>query len=90
MTTEGQIKSIVERVERIDEEIRGLNADKSDIFKEAKGTGLDVKALKRVIAALRKDEHERNEEDELFALYFAAAQSGTSDATRARTSGMAE
>lgn len=80
------LRSYVERVQRIEDEVRGLNDDKSDIYKEAKGNGLDVKVLKRVVAELRKPASERSEFDELFALYWAAVTSGTLDATRARTS----
>lgn len=54
-----EIREIVERVMRLEDEIRAINSDKSDIFKEAKGRGLNVKALKAVIAHLRKDPSER-------------------------------
>ena len=70
------IRSVVERVERIDEEIAERNDLKSGIFQEAKGNGLDPKIIKRVIAARRKDPEKRTEEDELFDLYFCAAESG--------------
>lgn len=48
-----QLKSIVERVERVNEEIKDLQSDRSDIFKEAGSNGFDVKAL-RVIIRLRQ------------------------------------
>jgi uncharacterized protein (UPF0335 family) len=44
-----QLKAIVERVENLNEEIKGLSEDRSDIFKEAKGNGFDVKALRTII-----------------------------------------
>lgn len=72
METNGQLKAIVERVERVEAEIAELNADKSDIFKEAKSNGFDVKILKRVIAARRKDPAKLREEDEIFDLYMAS------------------
>jgi uncharacterized protein (UPF0335 family) len=73
METNGQLKAIVERVERLDAQIKDLNDDKADVFQEAKSTGLDVKILKRVIAARRKDPAKLREEDEIFALYMSAA-----------------
>jgi uncharacterized protein (UPF0335 family) len=44
-----QLKSVVERIERMNEEIKGLSDDRADIFKEAKGNGLDVKALRTIV-----------------------------------------
>ena len=44
-----QLKSIVERIERVNEEIKDLQSDRSDIFKEAVGNGLDRKALQTII-----------------------------------------
>jgi uncharacterized protein (UPF0335 family) len=58
-----QLKSIVERIERLDEEIKGIRSDQKDIFAEAKGVGYDVKALRRVIA-IRKMEAGKHEEFE--------------------------
>jgi len=45
----GQLKALVERIENVNEEIKGLSDDRSDIFKEAKGNGFDVKALRTII-----------------------------------------
>lgn len=44
-----QLKAIVERIEHVNEEIKGLTDDRGDIFKEAKGNGFDVKALRTII-----------------------------------------
>jgi uncharacterized protein (UPF0335 family) len=71
MEGNGQLRSIVERVERLETDIAEMNADKSDVFKEAKGNGFDVKILKRVIAARRKDPAKLAEEEQLFELYMA-------------------
>lgn len=46
--------SFAQRIGRLEDEIKDLNADKSDVYKEAKGLGLDVKALRAVIARRRK------------------------------------
>lgn len=81
-----QLRAIVERIERIESEIADMNSDKSDIFKEAKATGFDVKALKAVIAYRRKDPTERDEQEALFDLYLAELSGkssvGTPSATR--------
>lgn len=76
----GQLRSIVERVERLDEEIAGLNADKKDIFAEAKANGFDVKALKSVLGIRRKDPGERAEHNAIVATYLASL--GMADAAQ--------
>ena len=46
---DNQLKSIVSRIENVNEQIKGLSDDRGDIFKEAKGNGFDVKALRTII-----------------------------------------
>jgi uncharacterized protein (UPF0335 family) len=75
------LKSFVERVERVQEEIDGLNGDKRDLYAEAKGNGFDVPALKKVIARRRLDPDKRAELDAIMETYEAAL--GTPVATRA-------
>ncbi len=58
-----QLKSIVERIEAVNEQIKGLTDDRGEIFSEAKSNGYDVKALRRVIA-IRKMEAGKHEEFE--------------------------
>lgn len=83
------LKSYVSRIEELERHISEFNSDKSDIFKEAKDNGFDVKALKAVIAYRRKDPAEREEHESLVATYLHAiegkADAGTERATRART-----
>lgn len=67
-----QLRSFIERVERLDEEIKGLNADKRDIFAEAKANGFDVKAIKTILAIRRQDADERKEHDAIVELYASA------------------
>lgn len=67
-----QLRAIVERVERLNEEIKVINDDKSDIFSEAKANGYCVKTIKRVIKARKKQPHEREEEEAVFDLYMHA------------------
>ncbi|UES51592.1 DUF2312 domain-containing protein [Roseibium aggregatum] len=67
-----QLRGYVERIERLEEEIKAINDDKKDVYAEAKGNGFDVKILKRVIAWRRKLPHDRETEDAVFDLYVNA------------------
>lgn len=78
------IRSFIERIQRLEEEIKSINDDKSDIYAEAKGCGLDVKALKAAISYLRKDRTEAEEHDAIVAAYLLAFETGTGSATRVR------
>lgn len=86
MTAPKELRSIVERIERLDEEIKGLNDDKRDLYAEAKSSGFDVKALKAVIAYRRKDPTEAEEHSLIVETYLAALAPetvrGTVPATR--------
>lgn len=66
------LRAFVERVERLEEEIAGLNEDKRDIYKEAKGNGFCTKTLKKIVALRRMDRDKRREEEEILDLYLAA------------------
>lgn len=67
-----QLRSIVERIERLAEEKQTLADDIKEIYAEAKGNGFDTKTLRRVVAARKKDASERQEADALFDLYMHA------------------
>lgn len=67
-----QLRSFVERVERLEEEIKALNSDKRDIFAEAKSNGFDVDAIKAILKIRRQDADERHEHDAIVELYAQA------------------
>lgn len=67
-----RLKSFVERVERLHEERTALGSDISDVLKEAKGTGFDLKALRRVLQLRRMDRGDREEQQRLVNLYMGA------------------
>jgi uncharacterized protein (UPF0335 family) len=67
-----QLKSIVERVERVNEQIKELTSDRGDIFSEAKGNGLDVKALRKVIALRKLSADDRAQQDAILETYMQA------------------
>lgn len=64
-----QLKSCFERVERLREEIRALQADVSEVFKEAKACGFDTKVMKIVLKDRSMDRDDLAERDELVDLY---------------------
>ncbi len=67
-----RLRAFVERIEHVEEEIKGLNEDKKEIFDEAKGEGYDVKILRKVIRIRKQDKAKRQEEDAILDLYMSA------------------
>jgi len=67
-----QLRSIVERVERLNEEIKGLQSDRGDIFEEAKSNGFDVPALKAIVRARREDPEKRRAREAMMDVYGEA------------------
>ena len=76
MTTEAvagdQLKSIVERIERLEEEKKTISDDVKEVYAEAKGNGYDPKVLRKVIALRKRDLDERKEEEAIMDLYLQA------------------
>jgi len=67
-----RIRSFVERIEQIENEIKELNEAKKEIFSEAKGEGFDVKILKEIIKLRKQDQDERDEHETLLDVYMRA------------------
>jgi uncharacterized protein (UPF0335 family) len=67
-----QIRSIIERVERMEEEKKVISDDIRDIYKEAGGNGLDCKALRTIVRMRKQDANERAEEASILELYMHA------------------
>ncbi|WP_176085266.1 DUF2312 domain-containing protein [Martelella sp. HB161492] len=67
-----QLRSFVERIERLEEEKKTIADDIKDVYGEAKGTGFDTKALRKIIALRKKDEQERMEEEAILDTYLIA------------------
>ena len=57
-----RICSFIERIERIDEEMKALSEGKKEVFSEAKGEGFDVKVLKEILRLRKQDKDERDEQ----------------------------
>lgn len=67
-----QLKSIVERVENLETEIKGLSDDRNDIYKEAAGNGYDVKALRTIVRMRKQDPDKRAEQEAILETYLHA------------------
>ena len=70
----GRIRSLVERIENLDNEMQELNEQKKEVFSEAKAEGLDVKILKEIIKLRKQDKEERDEHETLLYLYMRAME----------------
>ena len=67
-----RLKSIVERIERLEEERKNLQSDIKDIYTEAKSAGFDTKVLRMVVASRKKDQAEWEEQQALLETYMKA------------------
>ena len=67
-----QLRSFIERIERLEEEKKAISDDIRDVFAEAKGTGFDVKTMRQVIKIRKQDKEERQEQEALLDLYMHA------------------
>ena len=67
-----QLKSIVERIERLEEEKKAIADDIKDVYAEAKANGFDTKILRAIIRLRKQDPAEREEQEAILDLYKAA------------------
>jgi uncharacterized protein (UPF0335 family) len=67
-----RLRSIIERIERLEEERKALSSDIKDIFAEAKSAGFDVPTVKRLITIRKKEPAEVEEQETLLELYRRA------------------
>ncbi len=81
-----QLKSFIERIERLEEEKSEIGEQIREVFAEAKGTGFDVKIIRQVLKIRKMETQERLEQEELLDLYLAAlgmAPSSSSEGAQA-------
>ena len=71
-SAQGQLKSIIERIERLEVEKAEVSEQIKEVFAEAKGNGFDVKILRKVIRIRKQDRAKRQEEDAILDLYLSA------------------
>jgi len=69
-----QIRSIVERIQRLTEERKTIASDIAEVYAEAKANGFDKAVIKWVVSELEKPLHERQERDAIRDLYMQAAE----------------
>lgn len=67
-----QLRSIIERIERLEEEKAALANDIKEVYAEAKGQGFDTKAMRKIIRIRKMDATEREEQDAILATYMSA------------------
>lgn len=71
-TAQGQLKSILERVERLEEDKAAVAADIKEVYAEAKGNGFDTKIIRQVVRIRKMDRAKRQEQEALIDLYLSA------------------
>jgi uncharacterized protein (UPF0335 family) len=67
-----QLRSIIERIERLEEEKKTISDDIRDVYAEAKGNGYDVKALRTIVRLRKQDANERAEQETILETYMQA------------------
>jgi len=67
-----QLKSIIERVERLEEDKAAIASDIKDVYAEAKGNGYDTKALRAIVRYRKEDAQDRAEREAIFETYLNA------------------
>lgn len=71
-TAQTRLKTIIERIERLEEDKAAVANDIKEVFLEAKGEGFDVKILRKVVRLRKQDKAKRLEEEAILDLYLSA------------------
>jgi uncharacterized protein (UPF0335 family) len=71
--TDNTLQQFINQIEGVNRELKSLTLDRSELFKAAKQQGYNTKALRRVIAERARSAAERAEAEEMFRLYWEAA-----------------
>jgi uncharacterized protein (UPF0335 family) len=67
-----QVRSVIERIEKVNETIEEFTKDRGEIYLEAKGNGLDVKALRTIVRMRKMDADDRAAQETILELYLHA------------------
>jgi uncharacterized protein (UPF0335 family) len=67
-----QLKTFLERIERLEEEKAGISGDIKDVYSELKGAGFDAKVVRKLVSMRKRDHSERMEEEAILELYMNA------------------
>lgn len=71
-TAQGKLKSLIERIERLEEDKAAVASDLKEVYAEAKGEGFDTKIVRKVVRLRKTDTAKRQEEEALIELYLSA------------------
>ncbi|MGD9829168.1 MAG: DUF2312 domain-containing protein [Hyphomicrobiaceae bacterium] len=71
-SAQNQLRQLVEKIERLEEEKAALAGDVRDVFNEAKSMGFDVKVLRQIIRLRKKSKTDRDEEEAILETYMHA------------------
>jgi uncharacterized protein (UPF0335 family) len=71
-SAQGKLKSLIERIERLEEDRKAVSSDLREVYAEAKGEGFDAKILRKVVKLRGLDSAKRAEEEALIDLYLSA------------------
>ena len=71
-TAQTQLRTVIERIERLEEDKAGVMADLKEVYAEAKGNGFDSKIIRKVVRMRKHDKAKRLEEEALVDLYLSA------------------
>ena len=67
-----QLKAFIERIEKLEEEKKAIADDIKDVYSEAKSTGFDTKALRKIVSLRKQDVNERQEAEAILETYMHA------------------
>jgi uncharacterized protein (UPF0335 family) len=67
-----RLKSLIERIERLEEEKKALAEDIKEVYAEAKGSGFDTKIMRQIIKIRKRDKDDLDEEESLLEVYKRA------------------
>ncbi|WP_404366456.1 DUF2312 domain-containing protein [Sphingomonas sp. MMS24-J45] len=67
-----QLRLLIERIERLEEEKKGIADDIKDVYGEAKSTGFDVKTIRQIVRLRKMEKHHREEAEMLLETYKQA------------------
>lgn len=67
-----QLRSYIERIERLEEDKANIAADIKEVYAEAKGTGFDIKIMRQLIRLRKMEDNDRSEQEEILDLYKRA------------------
>lgn len=67
-----RLRSLIERIERLEEEKAALSADIREVYAEAKGTGFDTKIMRQILKLRKMEQADRQEQEHLLTLYKEA------------------